>query len=374
MKYIVLALAIMANANASSGVAPLTDRQAIVEEINSTPGVTWKATLSERFANEPLGSRRHTYGAHPANAAQIAEAAAAGKLKVAPMISAEEAAGLPESFDSETNWPKCAKVIGDIRDQSNCGCCWAFAAASSASDRACIASDGEIAVPFSAQDVCFNAESSGCNGGTLYTPWSFIQSTGVVTGGQTAYDVASPKSDPFDDMRTDLCASFSMPHCFHHGPENTSPYPAEGDEGCPSVHISPRGPKACDENSTIADYKSDKYSFSGHVTAFPNSEATIQTAIMTDGPVEAAFTVYSDFENYVSGIYRHTLGTTEGGHAIRIVGWGVENSVKYWKVANSWNPYWGEEGYFRIVRGIDECGIESQVYASSSGSTWAKMN
>ena len=40
------------------------------------------------------------------------------------MISAEEAAGLPESFDSETNWPKCAKVIGDIRDQSNCGCCW----------------------------------------------------------------------------------------------------------------------------------------------------------------------------------------------------------------------------------------------------------
>mmetsp|Transcript_22639 Transcript_22639/g.58978 ORF Transcript_22639/g.58978 Transcript_22639/m.58978 type:complete len:261 (+) Transcript_22639:75-857(+) len=257
MKYIVLALAIMANANASSGVAPLTDRQAIVEEINSTPGVTWKATLSERFANEPLGSRRHTYGAHPANAAQIAEAAAAGKLKVAPMISAEEAAGLPESFDSETNWPKCAKVIGDIRDQSNCGCCWAFAAASSASDRACIASDGEIAVPFSAQDVCFNAESSGCNGGTLYTPWSFIQSTGVVTGGQTAYDVASPKSDPFDDMRTDLCASFSMPHCFHHGPENTSPYPAEGDEGCPS-QTSPAGPLTCDDNSTIASFEDDK--------------------------------------------------------------------------------------------------------------------
>ena len=39
-------------------------------------------------------------------------------------------------------------------------------------------------MPFSAQDVCFNAESSGCNGGTLYTPWSFIHTTGVVTGGQ----------------------------------------------------------------------------------------------------------------------------------------------------------------------------------------------
>ena len=281
----------------------------------------------------------------------------------------------PAAFDSATNWPACAKTIGDIRDQSNCGCCWAFGAASAASDRACIATGGQN-MPFSAQDVCFNAEVSGCNGGSLYTPWSFIKSDGVVTGGQYLDDIAKDQgiapSDPFDGEG--YCASFSLPHCFHHGPENTSPYPAEGDEGCPSVHVSPRGPKACDENSTIADYKSDKYTFSGRTTAFPNSEATIQTAIMTDGPVEAAFTVYSDFENYVSGIYRHTIGSTEGGHAIRIVGWGVEDSVKYWKVANSWNPYWGEEGYFRIVRGIDECGIESQVYASSSGSTWGKMN
>ena len=45
MKYIVLALAIMANANASSGVAPLTDRQAIVEEINSTPGVQYVSSI-----------------------------------------------------------------------------------------------------------------------------------------------------------------------------------------------------------------------------------------------------------------------------------------------------------------------------------------
>ena len=108
------------------------------------------------------------------------------------------------------------------------------------------------------------------------------------------------------------------------------------------------------------------------MTTFPSDAATIQAAIMSDGPVEAAFTVYSDFETYSSGIYQHVSGSYEGGHAIRIVGWGTEDGTDYWKVANSWNPYWGENGYFRILRGSDECGIESQVTASAAGSSWTK--
>ena len=92
--------------------------------------------------------------------------------------------------------------------------------------------------------------------------------------------------------------------------------------------------------------------------------------IYGDGPVETAFTVYSDFENYVGGVYHHTSGGMFGGHAVRIVGWGVDSGSKYWKVANSWNPYWGEKGYFRIRRGNDECGIESQVTAG--GGKWHK--
>merc|ERR1719271_2331201 len=97
---------------------------------------------------------------------------------------------IPESFDSETNWPQCAKVIGDIRDQSACGCCWAFAAASAASDRLCISTNASIMVPLSAQDVCFCASSNGCMGGDIHSPWdhmklnSFLNPGGVVTGGQ----------------------------------------------------------------------------------------------------------------------------------------------------------------------------------------------
>ena len=85
--------------------------------------------------------------------------------------------------------------------------------------------------------------------------------------------------------------------------------------------------------------------------------------IMEGGPVETAFTVYSDFEDYAGGIYQRTTGKPAGGHAVKIVGWGVENGTKYWKVANSWNPYWGEKGFFRIVRGKNECGIEDQSRA-----------
>lgn len=79
-----------------------------------------------------------------------------------------------------------------------------------------------------------------------------------------------------------------------------------------------------------------------------------------------------DFENYVSGVYKHVSGALMGGHAIKITGWGVDGTTAYWKIANSWNPYWGENGYFRIVRGTDECGIEDDVVATAAGAKWSK--
>lgn len=52
-----------------------------------------------------------------------------------------------------------------------------------------------------------------------------------------------------------------------------------------------------------------------------------------------------------------------GYHAVRIVGWGEENHVKYWIVANSWGKDWGENGFFRILRNEYECSIESYMRA-----------
>jgi len=76
--------------------------------------------------------------------------------------------------------------------------------------------------------------------------------------------------------------------------------------------------------------------------------------------METSFNVYSDFMNYKSGIYKHTSGTLEGGHAVKILGWGVEGGVNYWICANSWGTSWGEKGFFRIAYG--QCGIDSAVY------------
>ena len=69
------------------------------------------------------------------------------------------------------------------------------------------------------------------------------------------------------------------------------------------------------------------------------------------------------FSYYISGVYHHVTGAYLGGHAIKLLGWGTENKTDYWLVANSWNPDWGDQGFFKIQRGTEECGIEDQVYA-----------
>merc|ERR1712064_237367 len=120
-----------------------------------------------------------------------------------------------------------------------------------------------------------------------------------------------------------------------------------------------------------SNFAGDKWTFSGN-TITASGEQGIQQAIMAGGPVETAFTVYSDFEDYDGGIYHHVTGSYAGGHAVKMVGWGVDNGVNYWRIANSWNPYWGENGYFRIRFG--EGGIDDSVVASSADATYSKMS
>lgn len=361
MMKIVAFLAVIAVAHAS--VAQYhADRVAEVERINNLPGMTWKAGINTRFAGLPLNASKSLCGIKSNNQEVLQNAINDGTFISAEPVSEEIRASLPASFDSATNWPKCANMINDIRDQSNCGCCWAFGAVEAASDRLCIATNATIIAPLSAQEMCFCASFDGCDGGDVVTPWSYITTYGISSGagqGNGTYD------------KSGFCSKFSLPHCHHHGPQGSDPYPDEGAPGCPSFS-SPACPSTCDSTSKSPynNFKTDRYTFVGQPYSYSADVPTIQNAIMTGGPVEAAFTVYSDFENYVSGIYQPTSSQVLGGHAIKIVGWGTENGVDYWKVANSWNPFWGEQGYFRIIRGVDSCGIEDSVTASSPGATW----
>lgn len=332
---------------------PNLDEQKFVDKINSKTNL-WKAQVNGMDKD----SFRKLLGVHQGKSYDAVQ-------KLPRFVSSISDEAIPEEFDSATNWPQCASVIGDIRDQSMCGCCWAFAGASAASDRLCISTNGSVAVPLSAQDVCFGASYDGCNGGQIDTPWQYISSSGAVTGGQVG------QTYPVNNQ-TGLCVDFTLPHCHHHGPQGNDPYPAEGTPGCQS-QSSPPAPSKCDSSakSPHNDFAKDKWTFSGQ-TLSSSGEEGIQKALMSGGPVETAFTVYSDFANYVSGVYHHVSGGVEGGHAVRIVGWGVDSGTKYWKVANSWNPYWGEKGYFRIKRGNSECGIEDGVTFSPPNAKWTQ--
>ena len=70
------------------------------------------------------------------------------------------------------------------------------------------------------------------------------------------------------------------------------------------------------------------------------------------------------FFSYKSGVYKHIENTVLGGHAVALIGFGVEGGSNYWLAANSWGPNWGMSGYFKIAQG--EGGIENQVYAGEA--------
>ena len=82
---------------------------------------------------------------------------------------------------------------------------------------------------------------------------------------------------------------------------------------------------------------------------------------MTNRPVIAGMNIYEDFLTYTGGVYIHTSELTIGFEFVRILGWGVENNTPYWLCSIAWGPYWGESGYFKILRGHDQCYIESYV-------------
>jgi len=247
---------------------------------------------------------------------------------------------VPKEFDSRTNWPNCKSIV-TVRDQGNCGSCWAFGAVEAISDRICIHSDGKMQPSISAENLltCCWSCGMGCNGGYPQSAWSWWKRNGLVTGGAFGTSMG--------------CQPYEIKPCEHH--VNGTRQPCSGEEHTPKCS------KKC-ESSYSKAYNDDKFYGSTSYSVSSNPTKIMQE-IMTNGPVEGAFTVYADFPSYKSGVYQHESGGELGGHAIRILGWGEENGTPYWLVANSWNSDWGDKGYFKILRGQDECGIESSIAA-----------
>ncbi|KAL8572856.1 hypothetical protein ACOMHN_011105 [Nucella lapillus] len=271
----------------------------------------------------------------------------------------DRVADLPDSFDPRDKWSNCPTLkevrdqgncgscwwtncptLKEVRDQGNCGSCWAFGAVESMSDRICIASNGSKNAHLSAEDLmaCCHTCGMGCDGGYPAAAWSYFDKEGVVTGGQ------------YDSKQG--CQPYLIPACDHHVVGKLKP--------CKGDAPTPRCEKKCEAGYNVS-FSDDKHY--GQRSYMVHGETAIMQELYSNGPVEAAFTVYSDFLLYKSGVYKHTSGSALGGHAVKMMGYGVENGEKYWLVANSWNADWGDKGFFKILRGADECGIESQIVA-----------
>lgn len=326
-------IALLASCQAKYLHEPLTKEA--IDYINSAKGISWKADPD--YLGYDVEHFKSLCGV-PLD----------GKIPPRPiklgLLSEKteyEAVEIPDSFDARQEWSECPSTK-EIRDQGSCGSCWAFGAVEAMTDRICISSGGKLTPHISAEDLlsCCQSCGMGCNGGFPEAAWNYWVDSGLVTGGQ------------YNSHQG--CEPYEIPACDHHVKGKLKPCSK-------SIDPTPPCTRKCEPGYNVSYSDDKRYGENGYSVS--SEVEKIQTEIMTQGPVEGAFTVYADFPSYRSGVYQHVSGAPLGGHAIKILGWGTEDDKPYWLVANSWNPDWGDQGYFKILRGSDECGIESGIVA-----------
>ncbi len=300
----------------------------LITEINSL-NTTWKAGNNERFDNLKVSDVKKLCGA-----------LATPEEKRLPKKKIDIISDLPENFDLRKAHPDCTSLL-EVRDQSSCGSCWAFAAAEAMSDRICIASQTKLQTKISTENLlaCCSSCGMGCNGGYPGAAWDYWQDHGLPTGGL------------YGDTAT--CQPYSFPPCDHHVKGKYGP--------CSGDYDTPQCLRKC--NAKYPKSFGDDLFFALDSYSVDADEEQIKSEIYTHGSVEAAFSVYEDFLTYKSGVYQHVKGRSLGGHAVKMIGWGVENGTNYWLIVNSWNEGWGDNGTFKILRGSDHLGIESEIVA-----------
>lgn len=293
-------------------------QESVVKVVNANPNAKWKAAINPRFSNYTVGQFKRLLGVKPTPSEN---------LKTIPVISHPKDTNLPKEFDARTAWPQCS-TIKKILDQGHCGSCWAFGAVEALSDRFCIHFGMNISL--SVNDLlacCGFLCGDGCEGGYPIYAWQYLVNQGVVT----------EKCDPyFDDIG-----------CSH--------------PGCEPLFPTPKCERKCTDENIL--WRESKH-FSMSAYRISSDPYSIMVEILKNGPVEVAFTVYEDFAHYKSGVYKYITGSVMGSHAVKLIGWGTsEDGEDYWLLANQWNRSWGDNGYFRIRRGTNECGIEEDVVA-----------
>ncbi|PIN19573.1 Cysteine proteinase Cathepsin L [Handroanthus impetiginosus] len=213
---------------------------------------------------------------------------------------------VPSSMD----WRKKGAVTG-VKDQGQCGCCWAFSAVA-ATEGINQLKTGKL-ISLSEQELvdCDTSEDQGCNGGLMDYAFEFMIK--------------------------------------NHGLTTESNYPYKGVDGTCNTRK---------ESSHVAK-------ITGYKDVPANSESSLLKAVANQLVSVAIDAGGSDFQFYSSGVFTGECGT-ELDHGVTAVGYGkTSDGTKYWLVKNSWGTDWGEDGYIRMQRDIDAaeglCGIAMEA-------------
>jgi len=201
-----------------------------------------------------------------------------------------------------------------------CGSCWAQATSSALSDRIKLARNARYPDVILSAQVLVNCvtgnETYGCRGGDPTAAYSWVAQNGLTDDTCSNY-----QAKDFECTDEWICRDCSPRGGCHAVPEPKKYYVKEH----------------------------------GQISG----ELNIMKEIHARGPIACTIAVTEGVENYHGGIFVDKTGAKSLDHEIELVGWGVEDGVKFWSFRNSWGTYWGESGWMRIIRGVDNLGIES---------------
>ncbi|KAG6585186.1 hypothetical protein SDJN03_17919, partial [Cucurbita argyrosperma subsp. sororia] len=212
----------------------------------------------------------------------------------------EKATDLPSFID----WRERG-AVSDIKDQGRCGSCWAFSAVAAVEGINQIKTNQLLSLSEQELLDC-NTRNRGCYGGFMETAYNFIRRNG---------GIASENNYPYRGARGS-CRSSRMPS--------------------PIV--------------TIDGFES-----------VPENENALMQAVANQ-PVSVSIEALGrDFQFYWQAMFDGDCGT-ELNHGVVVIGYGTtDGGTDYWTVRNSWGVGWGEDGYIRMKRGVEDpeglCGI-----------------
>jgi len=239
-----------------------------------------------------------------------------GKFRLAKTIKPHQRATVDFSTPTPVayDWRK-EGAVGVIKDQGQCGSCWAFAAVGNIEGQDFI--KHHTLQNFAEQQIVdcdVNGQDQGCNGGLPEGAFEYVNQQG--------------------------------------GLMLTSDYPYVAQDSTSG--------DTCNFDQTKVHVQVKSYKF-----APSQDEGIIATFLYQTGPL--AIGINADpFQTYTSGIIdldADDCDPTQLDHGVTIVGYGA-SSEPYWVIKNSWGADWGENGYVRVARGKGTCGVNTHVVTS----------